>query len=79
MIRGRDIQPSAAMLAKYAIDYTLFPQHNKRTQTHRTSDPVEAEDFLMHLMAGGDGSLPVRGRCHTQTTAKPAGTPREMA
>jgi len=41
------------MLAKYSIEYNLFPQHNKRTQIHRTDDPVEAEDFLMYLLAGG--------------------------
>ncbi len=38
------------MLSKFAIDYTIFPQHNKRVETHRTNDPVEAEDFLMHLL-----------------------------
>lgn len=41
------------MLAKFSIDYTIFPQHNKRVETHRTDDPVEAEDFLMHLLASG--------------------------
>ena len=41
------------MLSKFAIDYTIFPQHNKRVETHRTDDPVEAEDFLMHLLASG--------------------------
>jgi len=42
-----------AMLKKISIDYVLFPQHNKREATHRTDDPVEAEDFLMHLLASG--------------------------
>ena len=41
------------MLAKFSIDYTIFPQHNKRVETHRTDDPVEAEDFLMHVLASG--------------------------
>ena len=41
------------MLSKFAIDYTIFPQHNSRVETHRTDDPVEAEDFLMHLLASG--------------------------
>jgi hypothetical protein len=41
------------MLAKYTIEYTLFPQHNKRVESHHTDDPVELEDFLMHLPAGG--------------------------
>lgn len=41
------------MLAKFDIDYVIHPQHNKRQDTHRTDDPVEAEDFLMHLLAVG--------------------------
>jgi len=38
------------MLTKFAIDYTLRPQHNKRRATHFTDDPIEAEDFLMGLL-----------------------------
>jgi hypothetical protein len=38
------------MLKKYAIDYTIHPQHNHAVSTHFTDDPVEAEDFLMHLL-----------------------------
>ncbi len=38
------------MLKKYAIDYTLMPQHNHRVSTHFTDEPVEAEEFLMHLL-----------------------------
>lgn len=41
------------MLAKYDIDYVINPNHNKRVDTHRTDDPVEAEDFLISLLAGG--------------------------
>ncbi len=41
------------MIAKYTIEYTIFPQHNKRVENHHTDDPVEAEDFLMYLLAGG--------------------------
>ena len=41
------------MLKKFAITYILFPQHNDRVLTHRTDDPVEAEDFLMQLMVSG--------------------------
>jgi len=48
------------MLSKYAIDYTIFPQHNKRVETHRTDDPVEAEDFLMHLLASGVRILSIK-------------------
>jgi hypothetical protein len=38
------------MLQKFAIDYIAFPQHNSRVFTHQTDDPIEAEDFLMHLL-----------------------------
>ena len=38
------------MLKKFAIDYIALPQHNTRIATHYTDDPVEAEDFLMHLL-----------------------------
>jgi hypothetical protein len=40
------------MLSKFTIDYVVFPQHNTRVRTHRTDDPVEAEEFLMHLLLG---------------------------
>ena len=48
------------MLAKFAIDYTIYPQHNKRVDTHRTDDPVEAEDFLMNLLALGARILSIK-------------------
>jgi len=42
------------MLKKFSIDYIAMPQHSNRLLTHLTDDPVEAEEFLMHLlMAGG--------------------------
>jgi len=41
------------MLPKFSIDYIALPKHNHRTLTHRTDDPVEVEDFLMHLLASG--------------------------
>ena len=41
------------MLAKYDIEYVIHPQHNQRQDTHRTDDPVEAEDFLMNLLIVG--------------------------
>lgn len=41
------------MIAKYDIDYMIHPQHNRRVDTHRTDDPVEAGDFLINLLAGG--------------------------
>lgn len=43
------------MITKYDIDYVIHPQHNNRVDTHRTDDPVEAEDFLMSLLATGAG------------------------
>ncbi len=41
------------MLAKFTISYTIFPTHNHRVETHHTDDPVEVEDFLMHLLVSG--------------------------
>lgn len=41
------------MIAKFDIEYVLYPQHNRRVDTYRTDDPVAAEDFLMNLLAGG--------------------------
>jgi hypothetical protein len=41
------------MLKKFDIDYVVFPAHNNRVLTHRTDDPVEAEEFLSHLLAAG--------------------------
>ncbi len=38
------------MLTKFAIDYDLTPHHGSRNCTHFTDEPVEAEDFLMHLL-----------------------------
>ena len=37
------------MLKKFSIDYS--PKHNSRVFTHFTDDPVEAEEFLMQLLA----------------------------
>jgi hypothetical protein len=48
------------MITKFAIEYTIFPQHNQRIETHRTDDPVEAEDFLMHLLVSGARILGVK-------------------
>jgi hypothetical protein len=39
------------MLNKFAIDYVAFPHHGSRMFTHLTDDPIEVEDFLMHLLA----------------------------
>ena len=39
------------MLKKFSIDYVAIHRHNHRVFTHLTDDPVEAEEFLMHLLA----------------------------
>ena len=41
------------MIAKYDIEYIVFPEHNTKVSTHRTDDPVAAEEFLMHLLVSG--------------------------
>lgn len=41
------------MLAKFDIEYVIQYHHNKRVDSHRTDDPVEAEDFLMSLLRVG--------------------------
>jgi len=41
------------MLAKFSISYTVFPDHNKRLDTHYTDDPVEAEMFISQLLKTG--------------------------
>jgi hypothetical protein len=38
------------MLSKFEIEYVIHPQHSERVDTHRTDDPIEAEDFLMNLL-----------------------------
>jgi hypothetical protein len=39
------------MLNNFAIDDSAFPHHSSRNFTHFTDDPIEAEAFLMHLLA----------------------------
>ncbi len=48
------------MLAKFAIDYIAFPNHRTRPFTHLTDDPIEAEDFLMHLLASRATIIEIR-------------------
>ncbi|MDB6134824.1 MAG: hypothetical protein JWM59_3067 [Verrucomicrobiales bacterium] len=48
------------MLSKFAIDYIPLPGINTTTATHRTDDPVEAEEFLMHLLNAGSKLLEIR-------------------
>lgn len=38
------------MLHKFTIEYTRHPRSNEPTGTHRTDDPVEAEEYLMQLL-----------------------------
>ena len=48
------------MISKYSIDYTVLPGHTMRILTHHSRDPVEAEEFLMHLLADGSRIHEVR-------------------
>jgi hypothetical protein len=41
------------MLKKFSIDYVAMPKHGTRRLTHLTDDPVEAGEFLMHLLVAG--------------------------
>lgn len=41
------------MFPKFSIDYVPLRQHITRAFTHQTDDPVEAEEFLMHLLMTG--------------------------
>jgi len=41
------------MLKQFSIDYVMLPRQNNRRLTHLTDDPVEAEEFLMHLLMAG--------------------------
>ena len=38
------------MLRKFTIEYTRHPRSNEPSGTHRTDDPVEAEEYLMQLL-----------------------------
>jgi hypothetical protein len=38
------------MLTKFTIEYTRHPHSNEPAGTHRTDDPIEAEEFLMQLL-----------------------------
>jgi hypothetical protein len=48
------------MWNKITIDYTAQPRQNTCIQSHRANDPVEAEDFLMGLLAGGSRIKEIR-------------------
>jgi hypothetical protein len=41
------------MLKKFSIDYVAMPKHSSRLFTHLSDDPVESEEFLMHLLGAG--------------------------
>ncbi len=38
------------MLHKFIIEYTRHPRSTEPAGTHRTDDPVEAEEYLMQLL-----------------------------
>ena len=41
------------MLSKFTIEYGLVSHHVEKRSVHRSDDPVESEEFLMHLLALG--------------------------
>ena len=57
------------MISKYSIDYIALPEHATRILTHHTEDPVEAEEFLMHLLASGSR---IRALRHSGAALTPA-------
>lgn len=38
------------MLAKFSIDYVMFPRRGNQQASYSTDDPVEAEEVLMSLL-----------------------------
>lgn len=38
------------MLAKFSIDYVMFPRRGTQQASYSTDDPVEAEEVLMSLL-----------------------------
>ncbi|MDR3406240.1 MAG: hypothetical protein P4L99_27400 [Chthoniobacter sp.] len=38
------------MLYKFTIDYARHPRSQEPAGTHRTNDPVEAEEYIMQLL-----------------------------
>jgi hypothetical protein len=48
------------MLSKFAIEFIAFPHHGKQAFTHFTDDPIEAEDFLMHLLVARTRIVAIR-------------------
>lgn len=41
------------MTTPFEIDYIIQPKPRQRVDTHHTDDPLEAEDFLLSLLASG--------------------------
>ena len=49
------------MLTQFSIDYLPFPHHTRAESfTHFADDPIEAEDFLMHLLAARARVIAIR-------------------
>jgi hypothetical protein len=48
------------MLNKFSIEYRVFPRSHENTRTHRTDDPIEAEEFLMQLITIGARILAIK-------------------
>jgi len=48
------------MLYKFTIDYTRHPRSLEPAGTHRTNDPIEAEEYLMQLLHARSRILSIR-------------------
>lgn len=48
------------MQSSYAVDYHLFPEHRGRMLTYCSSEPLDIEFFLVHLIASGSRIVAIR-------------------
>lgn len=58
------------MFSKFAIDYIPLRQHANRVFTHQTDDPVEMEEFIMHLLLMGAKIREIRHQGEVLTGSK---------
>ena len=48
------------MLHKFTIDYARHPRSQEPAGTHRTNDPIEAEEYLMQLLQAHSRILSIK-------------------
>jgi hypothetical protein len=48
------------MLHKFTIEYARHPRSQEPAGTHRTNDPVEAEEYLMQLLLARSRILAIK-------------------